>query len=133
MKYYLRAIIIAAVSLYSAYLIVPTIVFGHDPKNILIILGALLVVSLLIRPIFSLVLLPINLMTLGSVSLILNALLMYGLTVYLPNFAILAFNFKGANINGFILPAYSFNHLATIILVAIIITFVQKILNIIFQ
>lgn len=133
MKYYLRAIIIAAVSLYTAYLIVPTIVFGNDPKNILIILGALLVVSLLIRPIFSLVLLPINLMTLGSVSLILNTLLMYGLTVYLPNFAILAFNFKGANINGFILPAYNFNHLATIILVGVIITFVQKVLHIIFQ
>ncbi len=97
------------------------------------VIGAILVVSIIIRPIFSVVLLPINMLTLGSVSLILNSALMYALTIYLPGFAIKAFNFPGSNLYGFILPPYSFNQLATIILVGAIITLVQKILHIAFE
>ncbi len=133
MRHYLKALIIASIAFFAAYQLVPTIVIGKDPRNIAIVIGSLLVVSLLLRPIFSLVLLPINFLTLGSISLILNTVLMYGLTIYLPGFTIKAFNFKGANIDGFILPPYAFNQLATIILVAAIVTLVQKLLHIIFQ
>lgn len=133
MRHYLKAIIIAAVSFYSAYLAVPTISFGRDSKNLLVIIGAMLAVTLLLRPIFSLVLLPINFLTIGSVSLVLNSALIWGLTVYLPGFSVRAFDFKGANIDGFILPPYSFGELGTIILVAAIITFLQKVLQLIFD
>ncbi len=133
MRHYLKALIISSIAFFAAYQFVPTIVIGNGPKNIAIVIGALLVVSLLLRPIFSLILLPINLLTIGSISLILNTALMYSLTIYLPGFVIKAFNFKGAEINGFILPPYVFNQLATIILVAAIITAVQKVLHIIFE
>lgn len=133
MRHYLKAIVIAAVSFYSAYLAVPTIKIGNNSENLLVIIGAMLVVTLLLRPIFSLVLLPINFLTIGSVSLILNSILIWGLTLYLPGFSIRAFNFKGAMLDGFILPPYSFNEIGTIILVAAIITFLQKILHLIFE
>lgn len=133
MRHYLKALIISAIAFYASYTIVPTIRLGSDPKNIAIVIGSIFFVSALIRPIFGIVLLPINILTLGSMSLILNTVLVYVLTIYLPGFGIGAFDFKGAQIDGFILPAYSFNGIATIILIAIIITFVQKILHIIFE
>ncbi|MEX2028084.1 MAG: phage holin family protein [Candidatus Curtissbacteria bacterium] len=133
MRHYLKALIIASIALYAAYQLVPTIVLGGDPKNIAIVIGAILVTSLLIKPFFSLVLLPINFLTLGSIALVLNIALMYILTLYLPGFTIKAYDFPGATINGFVLPAYDFNQLTAIILVAVIITFVQKILHIIFE
>lgn len=133
MRHYLKALIISSTAFFGAYKLIPTIVIGNDPKNIAVIIGALLAFSLFIKPIFSLILLPINFLTLGSVSFILNAILVYGLTIYLPGFTIKAFDFKGADVGGLILPAYHFNQLATIILVALIITFIQKVLHIIFE
>lgn len=133
MRHYLKALIISSIAFFSAYQLIPTIILGPGLNNLAIVIGSLLVVSLFIRPIFSLILLPINFLTLGSISLILNAVLVYGLTIYLQGFTIKAFDFKGADVSGFILPAYHFNQLATIILVALVITAVQKILHIIFE
>lgn len=133
MRHYLKALIISSIAFFAAYQLVPTIALGSGPQNIAIVITALLVVSHLLRPIFSLILLPINFITIGSISLILNTALIYGLTIYLPGFVIKAFNFKGAEINGFILPANNFNQLTTIILIAVIITLVQKILHIVFE
>lgn len=133
MRHYLKALIISSIAFFGAYQLIPTIILGPGLNNLAIVIASLLIVSLFIRPIFSLILLPINFLTLGSVSLILNAILVYGLTIYLQGFTIKAFDFKGADVNGFILPAYHFNQLATIILVALVITFIQKVLHIIFE
>ena len=72
LKHYLRILIISALSFYVAYTLVPTISIGSDIQNIYLIIGGLLVVSMIIKPIFSLVLLPINILTFGALSLILN-------------------------------------------------------------
>jgi len=52
---------------------------------------------------------------------------------FLPDFAVEAFSFQGANIYGVIVPQYYFNETLTIVLIAIIITFLQKIFDYIFD
>ena len=133
MRHYFKSIIITIASAYIAYRLVPTISIGSDPKNILMAIGGLWVISQIINPLFSLVLLPINLLTFGLISLILNVALVFALLNFLPDFTILAYDFAGANIDGIILPPIAFNQVTTIILVAAIITFVQKLLHLIFE
>lgn len=133
MKHYLRTVLISAIAFYAAYSLVPTISLGSDPKNILIAVGGILFTSLAIHPIFSLVLLPINILTFGFLSLFLNIALIFSFTKFLPGFAIAAYNFPGANIQGFVIPAANMNQIETIIVVAAIITVIQKILHIIFE
>lgn len=133
MRHYLKAIIISAVSLYAAYTLVPTINIGKDPKNIAILIGGIFIISQIINPIFSLILLPINHLTFGLVMFVLNVALFFALLNYLPGFVVKPYDFAGANVGGFILPAASFERITTIILVAAIITIVQKILHIIFE
>lgn len=133
MRHFLKAVILTIVALYTAYSIVPTINLGGNPKNVLILLGGIFLVSQVINPIFSLVLLPINHLTFGLVMFILNIALIFALINFLPGFNIAAYSFPGANIEGFILPANNFNEVSTIVLVAFIITFVQKVLHIIFE
>lgn len=133
MRHYLKALVIAIVAFNTAYLLIPTINVGKDPNNIPIIIGGLLLVSLLINPIFALILLPVNHLTFGSVSFVLNSALIYLMTIYLPGFNINPYDFRGINIEGLIIQPYKFNELATIILVAAIITLTQKTLRIIFQ
>ena len=133
MRHYLKSLILTVASLYIAYKLVPTIILGYDPKNLLLIISSFWLISHLIQPIFSLILLPINLLTMGFVSLILNIALVFALLNFLPGLVISAYFFPGANIQGIIFPSINFNTLTTMILVATIITFSQKILHLIFE
>ena len=133
MKHYLKKLIVAAIAFYIAYSAIPTMTLGNDPKNIAIVIGGIFLTTILIHPIFSIVLLPINILTFGLFSLILNSLLFFAFTKFLPGFAIAAYNFPGYQFQGFIIaPAY-LNALETLIAVALIITVVQKVLHIIFD
>ena len=133
MRHYLKAIIIAVLAYYIASTLIPTVNLGSDPQNILIVLGGILISQLIIHPIFSLVLLPINIITLGGVSFFLNIGLIYGFIKFLPGFSIGAYAFPGAYIQGFIIPPAYLNQIMAIITFAFIITIVQKILHLIFE
>lgn len=133
MKHYLRILILTIISFYAAYSLIPSIRLGVDPKNILFVLGALLLVNLIINPIFSIILLPINILTFGLLSFILNIAVLFALTQFLPGFAILPYNFPGFNFEGFIIPATSLTQAGTLLAAAIIITLVQKALHILFE
>lgn len=133
MRHYLKSIIITVASAYMAYRLVPTISLGQDPRTPLIAIAGLWVISQLISPIFSLVLLPINLLTFGLLSIILNIAFIFALLNFLPGFTIGPYDFPGADVSGIILPAIYFNEVAAILLVAAIISVVQKVLHIIFE
>jgi len=132
-RHYLKSLIIAAISFYAAYNLIPTIGLGPDPKNFAIVILGVLVTSVIIHPIFSLVLLPINILTFGLLSLVLNIALLYSLARFLPGFSISSYNFPGASIEGFVIPATNLNQIESLIAAAVIITIVQKILHIIFE
>lgn len=133
MKHYLKLVIITLISFYSAYTLIPTINLGNDPQNILTVIGGLLLISLIINPLFSIILLPINLITHGLVSLLLNIALIFVLLRILPGFDIRPYNFPGADISGFVIPAVKLTQTTAIIAVATIITLVQRVLHVVFE
>lgn len=86
MKFLIRYLIIVVAVVFTVQL-VP----GISAPNWLTILLAALVWSLIvsvIRPILTILTLPINILTLGIFSLILNALLFYAITWVVPSFHI---------------------------------------------
>ena len=133
MRHYLKSLIIAAIALYLAFTLIPTISLGKDPRNIAFVIGGLFLVANIVKPVFNLVLIPINHLTFGLVSFILNLVLILGLVKFLPGFTIGAYNFPGLVIEGLIIPPQSFNQIATLVLVALLITISQKVLQIIFS
>lgn len=133
MRHYLKQLIIAIVAFYVAFTLVPTINLGADPQNILYFIGGILLISLVIHPIFSIILLPINILTMGLVSYVLNIALIFALIQFLPGFSVAAYDFPGANIQGFVIPPAKLTQISTILAVAVIITVVQKVLHIIFE
>lgn len=133
MRHYLKTFIIAALSFYLVITLIPTINLGTDPQNWAIVVGGVILTSIIIQPIFSIVLLPINILTFGLLSLILNIALLWAYIKFLPGFTISAYNFTGANIQGFIVPPANMNQIETLVVAAIILTFSQKALHIIFD
>ena len=133
MKHYLRRFIIVFLSLYLAYSLIPTIRLGSDTKNILIIIAAFFLVGIIIRPVFSLILIPLNFITVGLVSFVLNTLTIFALTTFVSGVSIGAYNFPGANLGGIILQPTPLNQITTVLLLAAIITVSQKVLHLIFE
>lgn len=133
MRHYLKSVLITIASFYITKSLIPTIDVGPEPKNYALVLLGLWLISQVINPIFSLVLLPINIITFGLLSFLVNVAFIFALVNFLPSFTVATYNFPGASIEGIILPPISFNEVTTIILVAAVITFLQKILHIIFE
>lgn len=133
MKHYLKKIVITFIALYSSVILIPAVNFGHDYKNFLLASAALLLSSIFLKPLFSLILIPINLLTLGSVSFLLNLAVVFALISFLPQFTIVPFNFYGFTFEGFVIPSNSFTHVQTIFLFSALITIHQKILHWIFE
>ena len=133
MRHIIKSILITIATVYIAFTLVPTIDFGTDPINILVFIGGLWIISQVVSPIFSVVLLPVNLLTFGFLSLVLNVAFVFALMNFVPGFVVKAYNFPGANIEGIVLPSYYFTQILTVILLALTITTIQKTLHIVFE
>ncbi len=64
---------------------------------------------LVLKPILSIVTFPLNFLTLGLFSFVVNAILLYLLTVFVPKISINAFTFEGISIAGFVIPKFYLN------------------------
>lgn len=113
MKLILR-VLINAVAIWLTSLLVPNFDFTGGVLELIIVAVIFGLVNALIRPIVKLLTLPINLLTLGLFTLVINAL-MLALTVWLSG----ALSLTG----GF------FNNLLTVFLAAILISIVSTVLN----
>ena len=133
MRHYIKSILLTLAAFFATKSLVPTISMGPDFKNTALVLLGFWIISQVVNPIFSLVLLPINLLTFGMVALILNIAFLFALINFLPGFSIGAYYFPGAQIQGVYISPFSFNQIETVILFAAILTFLQKILHIIFE
>lgn len=74
---------------------------------------ALTILLIIIKPLINLLTLPINILTLGFFSIIIQtiiyALTLYGLTLFVKEIMITDFTFQGTNLYGFIIPKIYFS------------------------
>ena len=70
------------------------------------ILGGVILYLLfsILKPILNIISLPLNFLTLGLFSFLINVIILYILTVFAPNIAITSFLFKGLSFAGFTIP-----------------------------
>lgn len=105
MKHILRYYLINLVALYFTTQIIKGVVYeGGYPT--LALAGLIFTgINLVLVPLLKILLLPLNLLTLGMFSWITNVVALYALTTILPSFKLIPYDFPGASINGFIIPA----------------------------
>ncbi|MBI2031084.1 MAG: phage holin family protein [Candidatus Levybacteria bacterium] len=90
--------------------------------------GAVLsLIFLIIKPVLNLIALPLNIATLGLFSFFSNVIMLYILTVLVPEIKINAFEFQGYSFAGFIIPNVALNsfmaYVATAFSLSIIVSF----------
>lgn len=62
-------------------------------------------INFLLVPLLKILLLPLNLLTLGFFAWVTNVIALYALTRFVPEFMLVSYNFPGFVFNGFIFPA----------------------------
>jgi len=98
---------------------------------IIYLLGGLVLslISFFIKPIINLISLPLNIISLGLFSFLTNGLILYILTVLIPQISVRAFTYPGFKYAGFIIPRMQFNvlfaYIVTACMLAILDTFMS--------
>lgn len=82
------------------------------------------VLFLLIKPILSIITLPLNIITLGLFSFLTNAIILYLLTILIPNISISAFKFSGFSFWGFVIPQFSINNFFAFVTASILLSII---------
>ena len=94
------------------------------------ILGALVLTLILIfiKPLLKLLFLPINFLTLGVFSWIINVAVIYLLTIFVPQIKVLAFQFPGFSYQGFTIPSMYLGYFQSFIIISFTISIISNFL-----
>ncbi|MDP3988003.1 MAG: phage holin family protein [Candidatus Levybacteria bacterium] len=129
MKSLLRNIVIDAFSLFAVSQILSGVkIFGGVPT--LIFGGVVLAfLTMLLRPILSFITFPLSFLTFGTVNFLINALILYLLTIFVSQIKVSAFVFDGLSFIGFVIPKIAFNGLFAFIVSAFLLSLIISFIN----
>jgi putative membrane protein len=109
MKTLLRSFGIYLLALYFIPQIVPGFTIDGGFTTLLIGSIVLALMSLILKPILNIISFPINMLTLGLFSIFVNAIILYLLTILVPNITVQPFTYPESHFSGFITPRIPFN------------------------
>ncbi|MBI5621107.1 phage holin family protein [Candidatus Gottesmanbacteria bacterium] len=89
----------------------------------------LTVMMMLLKPLVSLIFLPINMLTLGLLSWFVNVIVLYIWTVFVPNVSISPWRFPGFSGAGFAVPEVQLSFLWTLIVVSLLVSGIVALLE----
>lgn len=124
MKNFFRNILYNSFTIFVISQVLPGVkVYGGIPT---FIIGgiALTLLLLLVKPILNILALPLNLLTMGMFSFIVNVIIFYLLTVLVVGISITSFTFPGYEYAGFIIPKVYVNTLFAFIIVSFLQSFI---------
>ena len=122
MKRLIRNTTVNSFALYLISVILAGVVISGGFITFLLGGLALSIMNVTVKPVLSILSLPLNLVTLGLFSFFSNAIILYLLTVIVPNIKINAFTFKGFSLAGFVVPDIYFNGLFAYIAAAFVLS-----------
>ncbi len=123
-------IIFSGLSLYLTSLVIKGFIIKTDLKSLIISAFLLAVVYYFLTPFIKLILLPLNILTLGVISIIVYILLFNYVINKFHLVTIQPWVFPGFNINGFYLPTIKFNYWLTVFISSVLYSTIINLLEI---
>lgn len=129
MKGLLKNTIYYAVALYLLQLVFSGVII-HGGVAVYLTSGFILSILMFVcSPLFKLVTLPLNIATFGIFTFVINALILYILTVIVPQISIQAFKWNGATFMGFVVPTLYFNvffaYIVSALFISLVVSFIK--------
>lgn len=109
MKKYLRLFLVNFASLWLVASILAGVSYQGGYQTLAVTALVLTVINFVVKPLIKILLLPINLITLGAFRWLINVTSLYLVTIIVPQFKVNAFFFPGFEFQGFIIPSINLN------------------------
>jgi len=129
MKTIIRHYVLETVTLYLASQIASGMVFEGGPTTLLLAGAGLTVATLVVRPLINILILPINLLTFGLFKWVSSAIALYLVTLVIPGFRIVQFNYAGLSTKWVDIPGFSFEGLLAFVAFSFLISFIASFLH----
>lgn len=129
MKRILRFYLINTVSLWMTTEIIPGLTFSGGMRSLFLGGAAFAVINLILVPLLRILFLPLNILTLGIFSWVINVLALYALTTIVADFMLLPYYFPGAVFLGISMPAMDLTPFWVAVLASFLIGFITHFLQ----
>ncbi|MEK7616763.1 MAG: phage holin family protein [Patescibacteria group bacterium] len=129
MKTLLRYFLINITSLWVTTKIIPGLTYAGGFKTLLIGGLAFAVINIFLVPLLKILLLPLNLFTLGLFAWVTNVLALYALTTLVSGFHLVTYHFRGFVYNGFSVPPVDLSTFWVAVLASLCIGLITHILQ----
>jgi putative membrane protein len=129
MKYLLRMAAFNVFALWMTTQLVPAFAVAGGIIGLFLAGFVLTILVLIVRPLLKILFIPITIITFGLLSWIINVIVLYLLTVLLPAVTVGPWTFPGMAWSGFTVPAVRFSYMATITIVALVVTGISNCLH----
>ena len=129
MKYLIRVFLFNTFALWFVSQLLPALTVSGSWQVLLFAGFVLSLLMLLVAPILKILFIPINIITFGLLSWFINVIVLYLLTVFVPDVSIHAWRFPGVSVAGFVVPPLSFSYVVSLILVSLSVTFFANLLH----
>lgn len=129
MKSIIRNYLINLGALWITTQALPAISVLGGPKGLFIGGLAFMVANILLVPILKILLLPLNLLTLGLFAWLSNVLALYFLVNVVPYFKVTTYNFSGIFWQGFSIPSVEMSVFQVVIIVSFLLGFIIHFTN----
>lgn len=133
MKGLLRGIVVNSFALWLTSQLVTGLKINGGLDVVLFAGLTLTLMNFLVRPILNLLTLPLNLLTMGFFSWIINVAIVYLLTVFVSQIIITSYIFPGFRIDGLSITSLHLGSFQTTILVAFVLSFITTFLSWLFR
>ena len=124
-KKYLRLYLINLAALASTAYVLEGVSYRGGFRSLAWIALIFLLVETFLKPLAKLLLLPINLLTLGTFRWVINVLILYAVTKITPELIIKGFYFEGFTYQGFSLPAINISLFWAFVLASFLISLIS--------
>lgn len=126
MKTIIRTIGIYTLILFFLPSIIPGVKIEGGAATLFTAGVALAIMFLILKPILNIISFPVNIITLGLFSIFTNVLIIYLLTVFIPDVTVDPFTYAKTEAFGFITPKISFNTFFAYLYTAFILSFIDS-------
>jgi putative membrane protein len=128
-KVILRYFLINLASLWLTTEIITGLTVTGGLKSLLIGAVVFALINILLVPIFKVILLPLNLLTLGFFAWITNVIALYALTTIIPQFRLMPYTLEGFSFYGVTIPAIYLSTLWVAIIASLLIGLITHLLQ----
>lgn len=129
MKHLIRVFLFNIFGLWLTSQILPTLVISQGWQSMVFAGFILSLLMLIIAPILKILFIPINILTFGLLSWLINVIVVYLLTVFVPEIQIREWLFMGSSWAGFVIPKANITYVPALILTSLFLTTITDILH----